>query len=513
MSCVYFREAGTWLVRLYSTNSVAGLYDVLFHEVSVRGVIAGSFCHSVRVMEVVEGGTNCGKALLVKDGETFRRVYTYLNGCVRWRCTNGKCPAKIILNVNNEIKEYRGDHNHDVSDKDVIVQKVRASCKRKAVEDVTSRPGKLIARSLQENAPQSTSTLHFSDLKLIREAMYRERRKIIPNLPTCLSEVHEAVSTLKPVSSQKEPFVLVNNIESSFIVFGCESNLKVMCEAETLFLDGTFNFCTKFFTQLFTLHCLMNGHYVPVVFCLLPNKTKETYVLLFNSVICKCKELGLTFHPDKVVADFEIAIHEAIKSVWSEGVVLLGCRFHLGQAWFRKLQNLGLASVYKNRDSPDGTWLRHIFGLSYLPPQEVGECFAIEMSEDKPTNSVIDLFSDYLVDTYISEDATFPPSIWAEQSSSISHTTNACESFHSKFNSLFYSTHPDIYTTIDVLKTFQSEIYLKINGISKRPYKRKHVLEKQERIEKWINLFQTGKCTRIEYVRNISYMNMPFIRQ
>jgi len=42
-------------------------------------------------------------------------------------------------------------------------------------------------------------------------------------------------------------------------------------------------------------------------------------------------------------------------------------------------------------------------------------------------------YADYSTDTYILENATFPPLIWAKSSSSLLQTTNAYESFHSHF--------------------------------------------------------------------------------
>jgi hypothetical protein len=45
--------------------------------------------------------------------------------------------------------------------------------------------------------------------------------------------------------------------------------------------------------------------------------------------------------------------------------VLLGCRFHLGQAWWRKIQNLGLANEYKDSaNSEIGKLLTAFFGLA-----------------------------------------------------------------------------------------------------------------------------------------------------
>ncbi len=61
-----------------------------------------------------------------------------------------------------------------------------------------------------------------------------------------------------------------------------------------------------------------------------------------------------------------------------------------------------------------------------------------------PENEKVQQFSDYILKTYIKPDCDYPPSVWAMYSCSIIRTTNSCEAFHSKFNSLFYSAHPNI---------------------------------------------------------------------
>jgi hypothetical protein len=59
-----------------------------------------------------------------------------------------------------------------------------------AVEDVTSRPTKLIRTELQSSDNQSIQT---GDLKLPQLAIYRERRRELPPLPTFRDEVHDAI--------------------------------------------------------------------------------------------------------------------------------------------------------------------------------------------------------------------------------------------------------------------------------------------------------------------------------
>ena len=82
----------------------------------------------------------------------------------------------------------------------------------------------------------------------------------------------------------------------------------------------------------------------------------------------------------------------------------------------------------------------------------------------KPNDDRLDTFYDYLKNTYIGEGAIFLPTVWAEASSELTKSTNACESFHAHFKSKFYQSHPNIFMFIDTLKNFQSEIYIKLQS-------------------------------------------------
>jgi len=52
--------------------------------------------------------------------------------------------------------------------------------------------------------------------------------------------------------------------------------------------------------------------------------------------------------------------------------------------------------------------------------------------------------------------------MWAEISSSSERTKNTCESFHLKYNSLFYTHHPDTYF-LEILKKIQIDIKIAIH--------------------------------------------------
>lgn len=85
-----------------------------------------------------------------------------------------------------------------------------------------------------------------------------------------------------------------------------------------------------------------------------------------------------------------------------------------------------------------------------------------------PNDSRLIKFSDYIVENYIETDSTFPPTLWAEFSASMDRTTNACESFHSRFNANFYKTHPSLFIFMQKLNDFQTDTYIKLQSLNEK---------------------------------------------
>lgn len=107
----------------------------------------------------------------------------------------------------------------------------------------------------------------------IRRNIYNSKRKILLKFPISLNEVHRMLSARDITTHKGEQFILSNNADKNIIIFSCKLNIDFLCKNETIYLDGTFEYCPKLFTQLFTLHGYFNNHYISLVFALLPNKT------------------------------------------------------------------------------------------------------------------------------------------------------------------------------------------------------------------------------------------------
>jgi len=251
-------------------------------------------------------------------------------------------------------------------------------------------------------------------------------------------------------------FLQVNNAEKGILLFSTDENLKFLSQSTTFYVDGTFSYCAQFFYQFFTIHVIKNNHYVPLVFTLLRDKKQESYVDIFRIIDNYWLTYNNGFNLESIYVDFEIAIHNAINDVWPLTKVR-GCRFHLGQSWYRAIQKFGLSSEYvQNTDI--GQYLTYIFGLTFLDPQSVGDCFSGELAEILPMNENLTKYNDYLVENYIANDSTFPPEIFGQKKAIVFiEQLTLAESFHSKFNSHFHSPHPNIFNFLNILFSIQSD--------------------------------------------------------
>lgn len=112
----------------------------------------------------------------------------------------------------------------------------------------------------------------------------------------------------------------------------------------------------------------------------------------------------------------------------------------------------------------EGKWLRYWFGLPFLNPGAVNDGF-LDLLGIRPQGEKLEKFSDSLKNIYITCTANFPPTIWAPMTSSLERTTNACESFPSRFKESFYHAHPNLFIFIERLQDFQTETHVQIQSM------------------------------------------------
>ena len=124
------------------------------------------------------------------------RILIY--GDVQTRC-GAHCKTDL---TDLMVLDGRTDHIHEIEDdRKVQRSKLRQACKRKAVDDITERPQKLI---IAECGKTENDTLVPEDISTIRQVVYQVRRRTQPKLPKSREEMHvnlkDYMNSIQPVA-------------------------------------------------------------------------------------------------------------------------------------------------------------------------------------------------------------------------------------------------------------------------------------------------------------------------
>ena len=139
--------------------------------------------------------------------------------------------------------------------------------------------------------------------------MYRSRRSRLPPLPQSREDVIIEGRWQKTLSG--EQFLLRQ--EDDIHVFATTESLHLLAVAEAIYVDGTFEICPRLFYQVFTINVFVHGQQFPLVYGLLPGKSRETYNKFFMVVKEEAMQHGISFSPDEIMADFELALVQSLE--------------------------------------------------------------------------------------------------------------------------------------------------------------------------------------------------------
>jgi len=122
-----------------------------------------------------------GKVLLVLKNYTFYKDRITQAG-VKWRCTLKSCTSKLFV-IEDETVLLKSVIAHKHSPRKNLTKiTISNNLKRKAVNDISKRPLKLIREEVQSNVVDVT----LNNVNSIRRSIYRTRKKTLPPLPKCV---------------------------------------------------------------------------------------------------------------------------------------------------------------------------------------------------------------------------------------------------------------------------------------------------------------------------------------
>jgi len=345
-----------------------------------------------------------------------------------------------------------------------------------------------------------------SERNNVNSGLYRHRCKTTPKLPDNKAEVR--IEGPWTETTDGRSFLAINDgEEDKLLVFTTDDDIRRLSEADKIYMDGTFTVCPNLWSQLYVMHAMVGNVMYPLVYALMPNRRQQTYERLFGHV----KDLVMTktgqpLIPDCLQVDFEAAAINAIGNCFPDSSSK-GCYFHYAQAIWRKTQNLGLATLYKE-DEAVRQWIQRAATLAMLPPHHVQDTWR-EVMEETPDVPRSEDMNDYITATWVDFDAIFPLHLWNHHHTDGPRTNNHLEGWHAKLIRFVQKCHPNLFEFINFLKKIETTDRarkIQMDHGAAPPTKRRVYRQVDARIDRLKLQLQTGGKTPMQFIDAVGHL-------
>ena len=116
--------------------------------------------------------------------------------------------------------------------------------------------------------------------------------------------------------------------QKRMLMFCTRGQLELLFDSPMVMMDGTFSASPPFFDQIYSIHVMKfdaskksnlfhtpNFYFIvgfPCVFTILPDRKKHTYSEMFQELKILATQLNRSFHPNRILTDYEPSIIAAI---------------------------------------------------------------------------------------------------------------------------------------------------------------------------------------------------------
>lgn len=230
---------------------------------------------------------------------------------VHWKCQYAKkfrCRARVTTHCGEIVRRSEKQHNHTGDAASVEATKIMSQI-REVAKSTTDAPKIVVADALSL-ASQGTIGALPPVMNMKRNiANYRKKINEWPALPKKREDID---LTGMCTTKGGDDFLLYDSgpgDSNRMIVFGTQENLARLKSCKRWFADGTFKTVPKLFYQLYTVHGCRKDKTYPLIYALLPNKQRKTYLKLLREL----KRLRPDLNPCSISSDFETAAIKAFK--------------------------------------------------------------------------------------------------------------------------------------------------------------------------------------------------------
>lgn len=456
--------------------------------------------------------TSKGKKSLIVDGFQFYKD-NELNEKIYWRCSEfkNKCKARVHT-IAGSIVLNLAEHNHAANAAKVHAKHIMTEIKTQALQSVES-PHKIVSEVLSHVPLEVVANVPKLDNLKRNVRRQRQSKEDFPDNPSARNEFEIPIKYTN--TTRNEEFLLFDSgkIESRMLLFGTKKFVDLMKSNRNWYVDGTFKKCPDVFCQIYTLHVIIKNKSIPVIYGLLPNKSKETYFKLFQ----KIKEFIGDVIPLSIMLDFELAVIQAIEEVFPGSLIRL-CFFHLCQSLYRQICEKGLKAKY-DKDIVFASKCKQLCSLAYVPVDQVEHYFELlaDSFDGSPDQEHLDSIMDYFGKTYVSykdfrqnkKEGRFKIAHWnflGALSQNLPRTNNHQEGWHRSFNELVDKNSPNFWKLLNVflIEQGKNEVVLVQlqTEVDDGPSPKKKYFSLWDRINKIVDKFDT--MSPIEYLSAIA---------
>ena len=404
-----------------------------------------------------------------------------------------------------EIIKEPSTHDHE-PDVNRNIRDETISCMRKCVNENPTQP---LVTSYQSTVGVENNNLDPALLprySSVRTMLQRERSNNLPKLPRHKRDI--ALEGQWTLTADNEPFLLepTSGSDNDMLIFTTSSNLAYLAECQTIYMDGTFKTCPSMYAQAYSIYGLYNGHIVPLVYVLLSDKTSHTYYRLLGTIRDAVSRMGYILNPQYIMTDFESGIIDAVRQQFPQ-TVHLGCHFHFGQCIWRKIQDGGLTTAYReNKKVSD--FVQKCVALAFVPISEVRVTFdALVELLDRDTRELVGSFIDYFICTWLNGYSLL---LWNKYGNDVhNRSNNKMESWHASLRRVMPALYPNIYVYIGALKKIYActKIEIAKAAMGESPPRRKpKYIQLEQRLIQVTNKHRSGSITTMQLVNKVQYI-------
>lgn len=390
-----------------------------------------------------------------------------------YQCVSCRLSVKLDTQTSklSNIGEFKNcenypTHQHSNHEASINRIKFRNDVKNSIENNLNAKLRSSFNNSLTKNIESFNDLQTFDEVK---SGFLKFKKKQLPKLPQSLDDLSNIDNEFVNLPNG-EQFLQINYSENSserIICFFTHDFLVHLCSSKVIFADGTFKKVPNLFYQLFVISFEYKDKVIPAIYSLLPGKSKEIYLKLFQLIEDHASMFQLNFYPEEFSCDFESGLILCIREKYRE-TVIKGCLFHMNQCLFRHIQSQGLASAYNSDDNFKAT-IRKLNALPLLPITKIEEGFELiknQLNEFLNLKNEIKDLLEYYQKTWLNKDALFPREQWNKYREH-KRTNNDPEGINNKINSSIEQDHPNFYILIKSLMEMQIDYQMQLNFLDK----------------------------------------------